>query len=84
MTVRVTQPDTGNASHSVRIMLDGVYVGSVGPGETITGHPITGWDEPRCLFATCGMFRAEAYGLRDMTLNIAWTIPARMELRPIK
>ena len=84
MTVRVTQPDTGYASHSVRIMLDGVYIGSIGPGESITGQSATGGEEPWHLIATCGTFRAEAYGLQDAAFQIAWTLPAKMELRNVK
>ena len=84
MTIRVTQPDTVYASHSVRIMLDGAYIGSIGPGESITGQSATGGSEPWHMVATCGLFRAEAYGLQDAVFQIAWTLPAKMELRNAK
>ena len=83
MTIRVTQPDTYHASQSVRILIDGVYIGSIGPGGSISGESSVPAEYPWKVEAICGTFHAQSFGHGDADLQIQWLIPAAMELRKI-
>jgi hypothetical protein len=83
MTIRVTQPDTGYASHSVRIMIDGVYVGDIGRGGSVSGQSSAPAEFPWKVEAICGSYRAESVGHGDADLQIHWLIPPAMEMRKI-
>ena len=78
MTITVTQPKSDAASSCVEIVIDGVLIGAVGPGESIDASP----DQcPYEVRAVCGSFIAVYHGNGDVRLRIQWRLqPARMEL----
>lgn len=84
MIVRVTQPDSGMASHSVAVYLDGAYIGSVGPGESVSGESHAEPGTPWKALAVCGLYRAELIGITDANLTIQWSKATGMELRKTK
>ena len=81
MIVVVTQPNTRVASDGVRVYIDGTYIGTIGPGGSISGESK---GDPRYPFevkAVCGFYDAKYHGYADVRLNVNWSLdPPQMLL----